>query len=383
MPKELIATEKTAAVDTHRVHGVDALRGIAASGVVIIHAIGICPLGVPFYGWSTSYLVLGVPLFFIISAFSMSIAYRTGIGDVGAARRYAIRRILRIAPLFYVMLVAWIVYYKHLGSPFPSFKTLFLNMSFLFGLVPSAQVSYVPAGWSIGVEMLFYALFPVVWLRRGFLPAVVILLVAVTAVWLLNHSQVKNDGGYFYWTNFATNAPYFAIGLVVWWLFSMAITLSARLQRLSGSLALWLGLGLAVIMLLYGPELSGQQVVFDPVPLHLILGWGTAFGLLVLSQALAPVRLLVNPVTRFLGMISYSLHLSHPLLIYSTKVSVWAASLAPNQYLVVPVVAIVTLSCAIPISWLLYTLVEAPFIRLGRRLTTVSWTPKIGPVVKL
>ena len=124
-------------------------------------------------------------------------------------------------------------------------------------------------------------------------------------------------------------------------------------------------------MLLYGPELSGQQVVYDPVPLHLILGWGTAFGLLVLSQALAPVRLLVNPATRFLGMISYSLYLSHPLLIYSTKVSVWAASLAPNQYLVVPVVAIVTLSCAIPISWLLYTLVEAPFIRLGRRLTTV------------
>lgn len=82
----------------------DALRGIAASGVVIVHAIQICPLGVPFYSWSTVYLVLGVPLFFIISAFSMSIAYRTGIGDVGAARRYGLRRILRIAPLFYCSL---------------------------------------------------------------------------------------------------------------------------------------------------------------------------------------------------------------------------------------------------------------------------------------
>ena len=82
-------------------------------------------------------------------------------------------------PLFHVMLTAWILYYSHLGSPLPDFKTLFLNVSFLFGLFPKTQISHVPAGWSIGIEMLFYLLFPVIWLRRGSRPAAAILLVAL------------------------------------------------------------------------------------------------------------------------------------------------------------------------------------------------------------
>lgn len=90
----------------------------------------------------------------------------------------------------------------------------------------------------------------------------------------------------------------------------------------------------------------------------------------MLPQALAPVKLLVNPVTRFLGKISYSLYLVHPLLICSTKIPTWAASLAPGKYFMVPCIALVTLSCSIPLAWLLYTVVESPFIRLGRHLTT-------------
>ena len=67
-------------------------------------------------------------------------------------------------PLFYVMLTAWILHYSHLGSPLPDFKT---------------QISHVPAGWSIGIEMIFYLLFPVIWLRRGSSPAAAIQLVAL------------------------------------------------------------------------------------------------------------------------------------------------------------------------------------------------------------
>lgn len=374
MLQEKTTNPKKTADGIARIHGVDALRGLAASGVVIVHAVSMRPLEVPFYSWSVGYLVLGVPLFFIISAFSMTIAYPTGIDDVSSARRYAIRRFLRIAPLFYVMLTAWILYYRHVGSPFPELKTLFLNISFLFGLVPKAQVSLVPAGWSIGIEMLFYLLLPIIWIRRGFRVAAMILLLAFAGAWFVNQSVSTEVRNYFYWTHFATNAPYFAIGLTVWCAY-MSIAPSGRLRWGMSSLAL--GIGLGVLMFLYGPEVSGQRTRLKPVPLEMILGWGTAFGLIVFSQALSPVKLLVNPITRFLGKISYSLYLSHPLLIFSTKITVWAAALAPNQYLVVPFVALATLFCAIPLAWLLYAIVEKPFIRLGRKLTKKQLKPAL------
>ena len=58
-----------------RAHGLDSLRGIAASAVVFVHAVQIHPLGVDYKNWGIDYFSMGVPLFFLISAMSMSLAY--------------------------------------------------------------------------------------------------------------------------------------------------------------------------------------------------------------------------------------------------------------------------------------------------------------------
>ena len=360
----------------HRVHGIDALRGLAAAGVLIVHAVAIRPLGVTFNDWHVGYLVLGVPLFFMISAFSMAFAYPGGIMHPGRSRSYAIRRLLRIAPLFYLMLALWIIYLKYLGSPFPKITTLLMNISFFFGLSPKTQVSLVPAGWSIGNEMVFYALFPLIWLRPGIRAASTFLFVSLAGAWVLNQPGSAPVSDYFYWCHFATNLPYFAVGLVVWWVHDQC---PKEKQRPLAQALLASSLVLTICLYLYGPDINGRQTLSEPVPLQLILGWALAFGLLVLSQALAPFWLLANPFTRFLGKISYSLYLSHPLLIYATGISVWAASLAPGPALVVPMVALVTLSAAIPLAWILYLFVEAPFIRLGRRLTSGPVTDATPP----
>ncbi|WP_371807860.1 acyltransferase family protein [Ruegeria sp. HKCCA0235A] len=62
-----------------RAHGLDSLRGIAASAVVFVHAVKIHPLGVDYTDWGVDYFSMGVPLFFIISAMSMSLAYPKGV----------------------------------------------------------------------------------------------------------------------------------------------------------------------------------------------------------------------------------------------------------------------------------------------------------------
>jgi peptidoglycan/LPS O-acetylase OafA/YrhL len=353
--------------DSNRAHGVDALRGIAASLVVVVHATYILPLDVDFHHWHVGFFVLGVPLFFIISAFSMSLAYPDTKWGARSLSNYAIRRYLRIAPLFYIMLIAWLATYIWVGGGLPSLQNLFLNVTFLFGFLPGSGVSFVPAAWSLGLEMIFYALFPLLLYRKRIRGAAFLLLIALLFSFLTNDLSVAEGENYYFWTHFATNAPYFAIGLLMWSVYNR-IEDSSR-QKI-GRLALLSSIGVMSIMFWYGPVIDSQMVSVEPVPIGLVAGWGLAFGLLVLSQALHPSILIVNPVTRFLGKISYSLYLMHPLLIWSSGLTPWAAGLTDDPNLVIPVVAIVTLAVAVPIAYVLYAAIEAPFISLARSLTS-------------
>lgn len=354
-----------------RFHGVDALRGIAASLIVVVHSINILPLGPEFrpvggFDWIFRYFVMGVPLFFIISAFSMSAAYAEGMAGKGALGRYAIRRLCRIVPLFYVMLAAWLGYYHYLGSPPQDAPTLLANLSFTFSLFPATQTSLVPAGWSIGIEMLFYAVFPLLLLLRGAGAALAMLGASLLASWAWNQPMTGDLPGFYYWTHPVTNAPYFALGLLAW-------RVLPRLQTgdpaRAGRLLLGLGVGSVLLMVAYGPSIDRQQTYVLPVSPVLLVGWGFAFFCIVLSQVIRPTAVLVNPVTLFLGRISYSLYLAHPLVIYSTGITVWIATHIAPEWLALALILAAVFAIAIPVAWLLYTLIEAPFIALGRRLT--------------
>jgi peptidoglycan/LPS O-acetylase OafA/YrhL len=354
--------------DAARIGGLDALRGLAATGVVAVHAMLILPIGDGIGLWML-YFVLGVPLFFIISAISLSAAYQNTLATRADLKRYAIRRFFRIAPLFYIMLVAWILYYSSLGGSAGRPEAILANILFVFSLIPKLQTSIVPAGWSIGVEMMFYAVFPLLVWRSGIRSALAALVVFGTASWALNTYPYGDMPRYFFWTHPLTNAPYFCLGLVVWRVY---VRLQHSKRAALSPVLLGLGVALALGMIQFGPAISRTQTQDLPVPMLLIFGWGAAFSLIVLSQALRPTVVLVNPVTAFMGKISYSLYLSHPLLIYASGITIWAASLAPAPSLVIPFVVSMTLAVAIPLAWLLYVIVEAPFIAIGRRLTARS-----------
>ena len=79
---------------------VQALRAVAALAVVIRHA--------GFYG--VSFLAAGVDLFFVISGFIMVVSCWPEFGKPCAARRFAVRRIVRIVPLYWLAtLLMWLL----------------------------------------------------------------------------------------------------------------------------------------------------------------------------------------------------------------------------------------------------------------------------------
>ena len=148
----------------------DILRGLLAFGVMCYH----------YSLWSAAHVdvfarsflskigIYGVETFFIISGFSLLYVYRyTDFSLRSNTLNFYWKRFWRIAPLFYFAVflvlvlkgIATRVLHEPTASGIETGRIL-LNVSFLFGLLNPAA-SMVVAGWSIGVEMVFYLLFPV------------------------------------------------------------------------------------------------------------------------------------------------------------------------------------------------------------------------------
>jgi peptidoglycan/LPS O-acetylase OafA/YrhL len=100
------------------------------------------------------------------------------------------------------------------------------------------------------------------------------------------------------------------------------------------------------------------------LPIHIL--YGTAFGIFTLALALNPVRLLVNPLTVWIGKLSYSVYLVH----YGIAALLWTllGNKIPAGDLNYFLVFLLLTGITLPISWLTYTFIEKPGIRLGKRL---------------
>ena len=349
-------------IPNQRVPGIDALRGLAASGIVILHSWSIFPLYSDVVRSKIAqFLSFGVPLFFVLSAFALSEAYGSGIDGTAKLRSYTWRRFFRIAPLFYVVLGAWSLEFYWLGSPLANIQTYFLNLTFTFGLVPAVQTSIVPAGWSLGVEALFYLIFPLVLLTRTSRRALVALVGGAFATnFIFNHYVADGMPQFFWWTHFLNNLPYFALGIVIHYIYrNCPVTSLGRLS--TGSLLI--GIALLALATFYLPFVDTNKPIIWQIPVI----WGIGLALIALSQSAQPNKIMVNPATGYLGRVSYSLYLVHPLIIYATPfVQEIAVSNLPVlvKLIIAPLYAGLT---SILAASFLYYFIEQPCQRLARR----------------
>jgi peptidoglycan/LPS O-acetylase OafA/YrhL len=84
-----------------RIAELDALRGIAAIGIVAFHYASGTALGrVTYVG------VLALELFFVLSGFLISSIIRSHEGNRGFLRTFYLRRGLRIWPAYYLFMLA-------------------------------------------------------------------------------------------------------------------------------------------------------------------------------------------------------------------------------------------------------------------------------------
>lgn len=160
-----------------RLQWVDSLRGIAVLGVVLVHC-GQAARSTGSLGDFAAAGQYGVQLFFIISAITISLTYSKHIAKNGSSFRsnlaWISKRLFRIAPLYYLAAVFYSAEHFVLNSKLgdlvsnkPDLFDFVMNILLVHTWVPSAVNSIVPGGWSIGVEVMFYCMFPLIMHASG------------------------------------------------------------------------------------------------------------------------------------------------------------------------------------------------------------------------
>lgn len=159
----------------------DNLRGLAILGVIAVHSIYAVNTFIPhgendFFTYMVGLGKYGVELFFFISGALMYSIY--GLSGSFESKKYWIRRVARIYPLWIFFLIVWMILgflFQYGGvseilvgsANMNNFSHTFLGMfvaGSTFTLFLSAPLwnTVIPGGWSIQAEMFHYVCFALI-----------------------------------------------------------------------------------------------------------------------------------------------------------------------------------------------------------------------------
>jgi len=296
---------------------IEGLRAVAIIAVLLFH------IGLPFAAGG----FVGVDVFYVISGFLITgLLLREGqeSGKVNLVRFYA-RRARRLLPAALLVIVVTLVMSAVIVSPLrlseiagdaaaaalyvANFRFALESTNYLAVEAPSPLLHY----WSLAVEEQFYLVWPLVLLL---ITRFLALRWVGLAVLLL---AVGSFGLSLYWTE-ANQAWAFFSPVTRAWQLAAGALIAIGLLRIPARIPAWVG-GIAVVA---GLVLIVVSVVLisDAVPFPGLVALMPVLGaVLVIVGGLRgptlPGRIvLANPLSRYVGHISYSLYLWHwPLLI--------------------------------------------------------------------
>lgn len=285
-----------------RVHGFDILRGLCAIGVACYHMLGWLQIGHPY-----NLGLYGVYVFFVLSGASLWIAYADKIAQGYPLAGFYTVRFFRLAPLFWLAVILTPII---VGGNW-DLDYLALNLSFLFGLGNPGQTSIVTGGWSIGIEFVFYLLFPLMLILArlpsvGLLAGVLLYLAQMIFIAVQIKGQGDLDRNWVNYTQVMSFVFYFYAGMLVGQSWSV---------RLNAPGSTWLNILLFVALAACLGGTSGNVIDDSLTGVRRYLLPLVCVGLVIISGRLfsSEKRWLVL-LARLLGNSSYGVYLLHPLV---------------------------------------------------------------------
>ena len=373
---------------TQRFGYIDAQRGLAALLVIWLHAteffvqLPTSPAGVLLYELSATIDTgrIGVVLFFAISGFVIPSSLRA-VGHqttLDALRVFFIRRVFRLYPAYWISVFGAALLGLYLMTPF-SLQTVLLNLTMIQSMFGAPDV--LGLYWTLRIELIFYvacallftlrALHQPRWLVIGMLGGPIVFSILPRAIHWLNPNwfdpgstgELRN---YLYVYGLFISIMFWGALFRCWHdrdRASGAKPFSRTVQTFFILFPLGVCASPLLVWMFYAqlPSAYASKILVLAVPLSLGL------GLFILLSTKLQIN---NRFTTWLGEISYSMYLVHPIVVYTLFVLLrdqrmpWLANAHLSVYLLLSMLG------SVAIAAIIYYGVEKPMIRLGRRLST-------------
>jgi peptidoglycan/LPS O-acetylase OafA/YrhL len=377
----MVAAMRTDRFAKNHLHSLDALRGIAALGIVAGH-----------FGWNNSLVDtafrsnahLFVDFFFVLSGFVIALNYGERIRDGAGLARFAWLRFWRLYPLHLAVLLVfalpeaakWYGALRTGGAAAVAARgalaTLASNLVLLQALRPAAF--NVPS-WSISTEFWAYLVFAATALasRRRFVwlaPPIVL-----ATGWLL----LRSGDGFVHandWLAFARCLFGFFLGVAVYGIHAR-VTIPLALSRPAAAAVCAAPIALMAVFL----AINTTDAFGIVVPL--------ISGVLVLVLAAAPANAvrdaLSTPPMIWLGAVSYSIYMVHwALVLLIVRLAGLALHVKAGAHALLPVptwagnlLSLAAIALTLGVAHLTYRWIEAPW----RTWSRTFWpAPRRPPV---
>jgi exopolysaccharide production protein ExoZ len=354
-----------------RLLALQALRAIAATMIVVLHAQGLVVLYAAAHSYRFSGIHVipfgaGVDLFFVISGFVIVFASVKLMGVPGGRWDFARRRLIRIVPLYWTALSLRVIVLGvgvALGAKvFPTGMAIATSYFFIpydsLGFGPDYPFPILDLGWTLNYEMFFYFLFACfIALRRDY---AVLGFIACLSVGIFVATAFPPESvALRFWLQ--PIAMEFAFGALTAWLFLRGVRLNGltRCVMLVAGLVLWLAVPVSRFADTSGPASYswGRLMV-----------WGTGAIVIVAAAAMGPMnfRSAWSRFVAHLGDSSYALYLLHPFVFLVVK-AVLANVTVPQMFCWPLVIA--TVALAIVAADLFHRLAEVPVVTFLRKAT--------------
>jgi peptidoglycan/LPS O-acetylase OafA/YrhL len=365
-----------------RIHGLDTLRALAVTLVVLHHYV-LFVSGEGSFGWVGEIGWVGVDLFFALSGYLIGNqifqALRRPEG-LSLIRFYA-RRLLRTLPNFYVVLALYALWPAFRGGMPMLPLWQYLSFTQNIGLEPGTAFSHA---WSLCIEEQFYMLLPAcallavalgrcgaglrwAWIAVGLAFAAGMAFRA--GAWL--HGQDDQNWLHFYYkTIYYSSLCRFDELLAGVTLALLRHSHGAAWTRLMGQGRLLLAAGAITGALALRWFLADHYGLWPTVFGYPLLALGCALLILAALAPESPLHRIRVPGASSLALWSYAIYLVHKQVSILAGQAMGEAGYGPGH----PLTILVALAASVLAGWLLYRLVEMPFMWLRERFVPGNGT---------
>jgi exopolysaccharide production protein ExoZ len=325
-------------------------RALAALAVVAFHlsyAFADPRIGYEQVGFAYTRLgYLGVDYFFVLSGFIILYAHRRDIGKPYRSLSYAVKRLVRIYPIYWIITLATIAGVAFIGGT-KSFPSSLIDVSSMILLVRLDDFTTpVAQAWTLFHEVLFYIFFAILIINKR-------LGVIAMLVWLiiiLLRFQFTPHGGWSFWNTFSSfqNISFF-FGMMAFWI-------AMNLKKSTSLIAVILGGLIFVVPLSLGLDPNSFTLGHMSYSISFML---VISGLVGVERSFGAFNL---RHLELIGNASYSIYLTHEAtemvaLKIAKKANVLDILIPGINYLIVFIITVI-------VGILVFVYIEKPMLNM-------------------